>query len=132
MENSKKGIEEKTPENEEDINDIKRKIRESLKEKRKFCFIEPKNSGNDKNIYKEGKYSNSSAINISHKPDRYRSSEKKLLAKEIAEELNDNHSLGAFRVIVEKIPKQQIRIFLSIIEARCLYHLPKRMLERII
>jgi len=30
--------------------------------------------------------------------------------------LDDNHSLGAFRVIVDKIPKQQIRIFLSIIK----------------
>jgi hypothetical protein len=116
VENSKKGIEEKTPENEEDINDIKRKIRESLKEKRKCCFIEPKNSGNDKNIYKESKYSNSSAINISHKPDRYRSSEKKLLAKEISKELEDKHSLGAFRAVADKIPEQQIRIFLSIIK----------------
>ena len=49
-------------------------------------------------------------------PRKYRSREKELLAREIAEELNDNHSLGAFRAIVDKIPEQQIRIFLSIIK----------------
>jgi hypothetical protein len=47
---------------------------------------------------------------------RYRSREKEELAKEIAEELNDSHSLGAFRALVDKIPEQQIRIFLSIIK----------------
>ncbi|MCJ7727844.1 MAG: replication initiator protein A [Actinobacteria bacterium] len=50
------------------------------------------------------------------KPNRYRSREKELLAKEIAEELNDNHSLGAFRIVVDKISEQQIRIFLSIVK----------------
>jgi len=49
-------------------------------------------------------------------PKRYRSREKEQLAKEIAEELKDNHSLGAFRTIVDKISEQQIRIFLSIIK----------------
>ena len=49
-------------------------------------------------------------------PKRYRSREKDLLAKEIAEELNDNHSLGTFRAIVDKISEQRIRIFLSIIK----------------
>ena len=49
-------------------------------------------------------------------PKRYRSREKEELAKEIAEELNDDHSLGAFRAIVDKISEQQIRIFLSIIK----------------
>jgi len=39
-----------------------------------------------------------------------------LLAKEIVEELEDNHSLGAFRTVVDKISEQQIRIFLSIIK----------------
>jgi len=47
---------------------------------------------------------------------RYRSKEKELLAKEIAEELEDNHSLGAFRAIAYKIPEQRIRILLSIIK----------------
>ncbi|GAH98373.1 unnamed protein product, partial [marine sediment metagenome] len=46
----------------------------------------------------------------------YRSREKELLAKEIAEELNDNHSLGAFRTIIDKISEQKVRIFLSIIK----------------
>ena len=50
------------------------------------------------------------------RPKRYRSREKELLAKEIAEELNDNHSLGAFRAIVDKISEQEVRIFLSIIK----------------
>ncbi|NQT66978.1 MAG: hypothetical protein HQ569_05325, partial [Actinobacteria bacterium] len=49
-------------------------------------------------------------------PKRYRSREKEQLAKEIAEELNDNHSLGAFLAIVDKISEQKIRIFLSIIK----------------
>ena len=47
--------------------------------------------------------------------NRYRSRKKELLAKEIAEELEDDHSLGAFRTIVDKISEQQVRIFLSII-----------------
>ena len=49
-------------------------------------------------------------------PKRYRSREKELLAREMAEELGDNHSLGAFRAVVDKISEQQIRIFLSIIK----------------
>jgi hypothetical protein len=47
---------------------------------------------------------------------RYRSKEKELLAEEIAEELADDHSLGAFRVIVDRISEQRIRIFLSIVK----------------
>ena len=49
-------------------------------------------------------------------PTRYRPREKEQLAKEIAEELNDIHSVGAFRVVVDKISEQNIRIFLSIIK----------------
>ena len=49
-------------------------------------------------------------------PKRFRSREKEQLAREIAEELNDSHSLGAFLIIVDKISEQQIRIFLSIIK----------------
>ncbi len=45
-----------------------------------------------------------------------RSAEKDRLAKEIAKELEDDHSLGAFRTIADKIPQQQIRIFFSIIK----------------
>ena len=47
---------------------------------------------------------------------RYRSRDKELLAREIAEYLEDDHSLGAFRSIVDKISEQKIRIFLSIIK----------------
>jgi len=50
------------------------------------------------------------------RPKRYRCREKEELAREIAEELEDGHSLGAFRTIVNKISEQQIRIFLSIIK----------------
>lgn len=49
-------------------------------------------------------------------PKRYRSRERELLAREIAEELNGNHSLGAFQMMANKIPEQKIRIFLSIIK----------------
>ena len=47
---------------------------------------------------------------------RYRSRDKQLLAREIAEYLEDDLSLGAFRSIVDKISEQKIRIFLSIIK----------------
>jgi len=49
-------------------------------------------------------------------PKRYRPREKEELAREIAEELEDDHSLGAFRTTVDKISEQQIRIFLSIVK----------------
>jgi len=116
VENSIEEMKEKTEENEEDINDIRRIIKESLKDKRKCNFIEPKDSGKDKNTDPKGKYSNNSVVEEYHGPNRYRSRGKELLAKEIAEELGDNHSLGAFRTIVDKISEQRIRIFLSIIK----------------
>ena len=47
---------------------------------------------------------------------RSSSEESKILAEEIAEDLGDSHSLGAFRRVVDKIPEQRIRIFLSIIK----------------
>ena len=47
---------------------------------------------------------------------RHRLVENDSFVQEIAEVLDDGHSLGAFRVILDKIPKQQIRIFLSIIK----------------
>jgi hypothetical protein len=49
-------------------------------------------------------------------PKIFRSREKERLTREIAEELEDDHSLGAFRTVVDKITEQQIRIFLSIIK----------------
>ena len=48
--------------------------------------------------------------------ERYRLRKNDTVAKEIAEVLEDSHSLGAFRAVVDKIPEQQIRIFLSIIK----------------
>ena len=121
MENSREETKEKTTENNEDINDIRKKIKESLKEKGKCSFIEPKDSGNEEKLLEKDnklkdKYSKNSVIKDNPGPKRYRSSGKELLAKEIAEELKDNHSLGAFRAVVDKISEQQIRIFLSIIK----------------
>jgi len=121
VENSRGEVNEKTEENKEDINDIRRKIKESLKEKRKCNFIEPKNSGKEKKLLEKNtepksKYSKNSEIEEYPRIKGYRSREKELLAKEIAEELEDNHSLGAFRAVVDKISEQQIRIFLSIIK----------------
>ena len=121
VENSREEIEEKTEENEEDINDIRRKIKESLKEKGKCNSIEPKDSGKEKKLLEKntdskGKYFKNNVVEEYPGINRYRSKEKELLAKEIAEELEDNHSLGAFLTIVDKISEQQIRIFLSIIK----------------
>jgi len=97
----------------EDINDIIKKIRKSLKKNNKESVLRINNPGensNPKNDYsrngKMGKYF----------PNKKRSTEKELLAKEITEELDDDHSLGAFRSIVDKISEQQIRIFFSIIK----------------
>jgi len=121
VENSGEEIKEKAAENKEDINDIRRKIKESLKENRKCNFTELENSEKEKKLLEknadpESKYSKNSKKEEYPGPKRYRSRGKELLGKEIAEELNDNHSLGAFRTIVDKISEQQIRIFLSIIK----------------
>ena len=116
VENSREEIKEEIAENEEDINDIRRKIKESLKEKENCNFIEPKSSGKEKNTDQKGRYSKNSIIEKYPGPKRYRSRKKELLAKEIAEELKDDHSLGAFRIVVDKISEQRIRIFLSIIK----------------
>jgi len=121
VENSEEEIKEKTEENEEDINDIRRKIKESFRETGKCNFTEPEDSGREKKLLEknanpEDKYFKNSIIEEYPEPRRYRSREKELLAKEIAEELEDDHSLGAFRSVVDKISEQQIRIFLSIIK----------------
>jgi hypothetical protein len=118
VENSGEEIKEITA---EDINDIRRKIKESLKEKGKCNFTEPKESGIEKKLLEshtdpKSKYSKNSVVKEYPGINRYRSREKELLVKEIAEELEDDHSLGAFRAIVDKISEQQIRIFLSIIK----------------
>ena len=116
VENSREEMKEKTEENEEDINDIRIIIKGSLKEKGKCNFIEPKDSGKEKNTDLKGRYSNNSVVGEYTGLKRYRSREKDLLAKEIAEELKDDHSLGAFRTIVDKISEQKERKFLSIIK----------------
>jgi len=116
VENSRNEIEEITEENKEDINDIKRKIKESLSSEGKCSFIKPEDSSNSKNSDSKNEYSKNSKMGEYHTLERCRSREKELLAKEIAEELNDNHSMGAFRIIVDKISEQRIRIFLSVIK----------------
>jgi hypothetical protein len=98
---------------EEDINDIRRKIKEFLKEGGKYRFIEPKDSGIEKNLLEKNtdqknRYSINSVVGKYPESKRYSLRENELLTKEIAEVLEDNHSLGAFRSIVDKISEQQI------------------------
>jgi len=62
VENSREEIKEKTAENKEDINDIRRKIKESLKEKEKCNFIESKDSGKEKNTDPKDKYFKNSVV----------------------------------------------------------------------
>ncbi|MBA7510840.1 hypothetical protein ES705_02829 [subsurface metagenome] len=116
VENSEEEIKEEIAESEDDINDIRRKIKESLKDEGKCSLIKPKDSRKDKDTNLKCKYFKNRVVEEYPKPKRYRSREKELLTKEIAEKLNDNHSLGAFRTVVDKISEQQIRIFLSIIK----------------
>ena len=103
VENSTKEIVEVNAKTDEDVNEIRRKIKESLE-------------GNEKNNYKEDRGLRDNNPGKNTKSKRYRLAENESFVQEIAEALDDNHSLGAFRVIVDKIPKQQIRIFLSIIK----------------
>ncbi len=116
VEKSKDEIEGVTKRNKEDINDIRRKIKESLESEGKCGFIKSEDSSNHKKTNSKNEYFKNSKIKEYHILGRYRSREKELLAREIAEELNDNHSLGAFRTIVDKISEQRIRIFLSVIK----------------
>jgi len=113
VENSREKIKEKKVEKKEDINDIRKKIRESLKEKDKESFPKLNNLGKENNpedsYFKDKKTVECPSI-------KRRSAEKEQLAKEIAEELDDDRSLGVFRTIVDKISEQQIRIFFSIIK----------------
>jgi hypothetical protein len=57
-----------------------------------------------------------SVVNKYPESKRYRLKENELLAKKIAEVLEDDHSFGVFKTVVDKIPEQKIRIFLSIIK----------------
>jgi predicted transcriptional regulator len=113
VENSAEEIKEVT---DEDINDIRKKIKKSLKEKEKPDFIKPQDFGRKKNNYQKDWNLKDNEPEENTGPKRRRREEDESLAKEISEVLEDDHSLGAFRVIVDKIPKQRIRILLSIIK----------------
>jgi len=120
VENSREAIKENKLENKEDINDIRKKIRESLEEEDKENFPELNNLGKE-NILFEKENNPEESYFKDNKTAEYpsikrRSVKKEQLAKEIVEELDDDHSLGAFHTIVDKIPEQQIRIFFSIIK----------------
>ena len=62
MENPKNEIEGITGENKENVNDIRRKIKESLVSEGKCGFIKPGNSSNNKNTDSKNKYSKNSKI----------------------------------------------------------------------
>ena len=113
VENSREEINGEKAESKEDINDIRNKIRKSLKENNEDGSL--KESNVEKNINPEDNNSEK-GMTSKYFPNKKRSVEKEQLAKEIAEELSDEHSLGAFRSIADKIPEQKIRIFLSIIK----------------
>jgi hypothetical protein len=121
VENSGEVTEEKNTEDKEDINGIRRKIKKSLEEKGKCNFTELGDSEKEerlleKDIRPKDKYFKNNETKGYPGSKRYRSREKEQLAKEIAKELEDDRSLGAFRTIVDKISEQQIRIFFSIIK----------------
>jgi len=116
VENSAEEINEVNAETDEDVNEIRRKIKESLERNEKPNFIEFKNYGNEKSIDKKIGNITTEELDKYPKFKRYRLRENESFIQEISEALDDNHSLGAFRGIVDKIPKQQIRIFLSIIK----------------
>ena len=112
-ENSREEKKGEKIENKEDVNDIRKKIRKSLEENNEENVPEVNNPGENSNP--ENNYSGNEKMGKYFNTGR-RSTGMELLAKEIAEEMGDDHSLGAFRSIVDKIPEQQIRIFFSIIK----------------
>jgi hypothetical protein len=116
VENSTKQIVEENAEVNEDVNEIRRKIKESLNEKKNPGFSNPQDFRKEKNNYQKDLNLKGSNLEKNVESKRYRQSENESFVQEIAEVLGDDHSLGAFRVIVDKIPKHQIRIFLSIIK----------------
>jgi hypothetical protein len=98
-----------------------RTVRKILLEQEKIHSNDTKinktNLNNVNTASREGNVENSRGVEKKYPIIKgYRSREKEQLAKEIAEELDDNHSLGAFRTIVDKISEQKIRIFLSVIK----------------
>ncbi|MCL6087523.1 MAG: hypothetical protein M1475_03850 [Actinobacteria bacterium] len=116
VENSTKQIVEENAKVDEYVNEIRRRIKESLEVNEKTDFIKPHGFKKGKNNYQKdlNLKANNPGKNIESK--RFRQAENESFIQEIAESLDDDHSLGAFRVIVDKVPKQQIRIFLSIIK----------------
>jgi hypothetical protein len=116
VENSTEETSKVNTETYENVNDIKRKIKKSLKENGKPNLIKPQDSRKVKNNYQKDWNLKDNKPEKNTESKRHRLAEDESLAKEISEVLDDDHSLGAFRVIVDKIPKQRIRIFLSIIK----------------
>ena len=117
VDNSRDEIRER---NKEKINDIRKKIRKSLNGDNKGILPGIKNNKEDRELPEKENdprksYSGDTKVFGFSRSDR-RSEEKELLVKEIADLLKDDHSLGAFRTIVDKISEQQIRIFLSIVK----------------
>jgi len=97
----------------EDVKDIRKKIKKSLSKGNGNHNFDCSNNPNlEKNTNKKIKHSRRQHNGT----NKHRSCKKEQLAKEIAEELDDSRSLKAFRVVVDKIPEQRIRIFLSIIK----------------
>jgi hypothetical protein len=115
VENSNVETDEINAEVDEDVNEIRRKIKESLNEKKKTGLSNPQDFRKERNNYQKDRSLKDSNPEKNTESKRYRLAENESFVKEIAEALDD-HSIGAFRVIVDKIPKQQIRIFLSIIK----------------
>jgi len=113
VENSGEEVKGEKYESKEDTNDIRKKIRKSLGKNNEESILGVNNPGENSNT--ENYYSGNGKMGKNF-PNKRRSAEKERLAKEISEELDDDHSLGAFRSIVDKIPEQQIRIFFSIIK----------------
>jgi hypothetical protein len=114
--NSIEEIVEINAEIDEDVNEIRKKIKESLNENKKPIFIVPQDSGKGDSNYQKDLNLKGNNPGKNTESKRYRQVENESFIQEIAEALDDNHSLGAFRAIADKIPKQQIRIFLSIIK----------------
>jgi hypothetical protein len=113
-----KAVKQKRANKGQDVKDIRKKIKKSLsKGNGNHNSVCSNNPNLEKNTDKKIKQSrNGGETQHYNEANTYKSREKEQLAKEIAEELDDSHSLGAFRIVVDKIPEQRIRIFLSIIK----------------
>ena len=103
MEDPTEEIKEVNAETDEDVNEIRRKIKESLKENQKPSFIKPQVFGKEKNNYQKDLNLKGNNPGENTESKRYRLVENDSFVQEIAEVLGDDHSLGAFRVILDKI-----------------------------